>query len=69
MEAVEQQRRALTDRAAAEPADRLVDADGGGVLVEFDHDIGELIGLLERVGDDRAAREIWRRWPGTAPRS
>jgi hypothetical protein len=38
VQAVQQQRWTLADLAASGAADGLVDADGGGVLVEFDHD-------------------------------
>jgi hypothetical protein len=38
VQAVEQQRWAAVDLAAFEPADRLVNADGRGVLVELDDD-------------------------------
>jgi hypothetical protein len=38
VQAVEQLRWALADLAASEAADGLVDADGRGVLVEFDDD-------------------------------
>ncbi len=36
VQAIEQQRRAAVDLAALEPSDRLVHADGRGVLIELD---------------------------------
>jgi hypothetical protein len=49
VEAFQQQRWALADLAAAEPADRLVHADGGGVLVELHHDAFDATQVLGRV--------------------
>jgi hypothetical protein len=58
VQAVEQQRWALADLAASEPAGGLVDADGRGVLVEFDDDTfhaAQILGSCMTVEADAVA--------------